>query len=88
MALDTGQAETIAVLVIVGIVVVGALISFIITRILWRVAVVVVMVVLASIVYRQRASIESAAKNCTATFFGAHLTPSNQALRKHCQRTR
>lgn len=84
-ALDTDQAATIAILVIVGILVIGALISFIITAIVWRVIVIVAVLALAGVVYGQRASIESSAKNCDATFFGAHLTPSSPTVKKHCQ---
>lgn len=85
VALDTDQAKTIGVVVIVGLIVLGALISFLIRAIVMRIVVIVVALVLAGVVYSQRAVIGSAAKKCEATFFGQDLTPSNPAIKKHCR---
>jgi uncharacterized membrane protein len=84
-ALETGQAETIGILVIVGLVVVGAIISAIITAIIGRIIVIVLVLVLAGYIWTQRSDISSAAKKCDATFLGIHLTPSDATLRQHCQ---
>ena len=84
-ALETGQAETIGIFVIVGLVLAGVVISAIITAIIGRIVVIVVVLLLAGYVWTQRSDISSAAKNCNASFLGIHLTPSNPTLKRHCQ---
>ena len=84
-ALDTDQAKTISVVVVVALLLVGIVVSSIITAIIGRVVVIVVIAVIAAFVWTQRSSISSAAKNCDASFFGIHLTPSNPTVRQHCQ---
>ena len=84
-ALDTDQAETIGIVVIIAVVLVGGVISAIITAIVARVVVIVIVLLLAAFVWTQRASISSAAKNCDASFFGIHLTPSNADVKRYCQ---
>ena len=84
-ALETGQAETIGIFVIIGLVIAGAVISAIITAIIGRIVVIVVVLLLAGFVWTQRSDISSAAKKCDATFLGVHLTPSNATLKQHCQ---
>lgn len=84
-ALDTGQAETIGIVAIIAVAVAGAVLSAIITAIIGRIVVVVVVVLLAAYVWTQRSEISSAAKRCDASFLGVHLTPSDPALKRHCQ---
>jgi Na+/proline symporter len=85
LALDTDQAKTIGILVIIGLVVVGAILSMIITAIIARLIMIVVVLVLVTFVWTQRSAIQSAAKRCDASFFGVHLTPSNPAIKQRCQ---
>lgn len=84
-ALDTDQAKTTGIVVIVALVVLAVLISLIVKAILKRIVVIVLALVLVGIVYSQRAAIQSAARRCDATFFGTHLTPANPTLKKRCQ---
>ena len=84
-ALDTDQAETIGIVVIIAVVLIGAVVSAVITAILGRIVVIAVVVLLAAVVWSQRAHISSAAKNCDASFFGIHLTPSNADVKRYCQ---
>ena len=86
LALDTDQAKTLAVVVIIALVVLAVVVNAIITAILGRVVVIVVALVLAAVVWSQRSDIQAAAKKCDASFFGVHLTPSNETLKRHCQR--
>lgn len=85
VALDTDRAKTIALVVIVGMIVLGAVLSAIISAIVGRIVVLLIALVLAAVVWSQRADIESAAKKCDATLFGVHLTPSNDTLKRKCQ---
>lgn len=85
-ALDTDQAKTVGVVVIVVLIGSAVLVSMIVKAILKRIVVIILALVLAGIVYSQRAGIQSAARRCDATFLGAHLTPANPTLKRHCQR--
>lgn len=84
-ALDTDKAKTIGVVVIVAVLLIGFVISAIITAIIGRIVVILVVLVLAGLVWTQRANISSSAKRCDPTFLGVHLTPSNPTIRQHCQ---
>jgi hypothetical protein len=84
-AFSTDQAKAVAIGAIIVIVVVGALLSFVVTKLVGRLIVGAVVVGLGIFVWTQRADIESAAKKCDATFFGIHLTPSNATIKQHCQ---
>ena len=84
-ALDTDQAKTIGIVTIVALLVIGFVISAIVTAIVGRIIVIVVVVVLAAVLWTQRSSISSDAKNCDASFLGIHLTPSNPTLKRHCE---
>ncbi len=84
LAIDTDQAKTIGIGLIIGVVVIGGLISALVAKMVGRIIVIVLALGLALVVYAQRSGIESAAKNCDATFFGVHLTPSNPQLKQQC----
>jgi len=84
-AFSTDQAKAVAIGAIIVVVVIGALLSFVVTKITGRLIVAAVVVGLGIFVWTQRADIEDAAKKCdTPTFFGIHLTPS-KAVTEHCQ---
>jgi len=85
LALDTEQAKTLAVVVVIGLIVLAVLLNAVITAIVGRIVVIVVALVLAGVVWSQRADIESAAKKCDATFLGVHLTPGNDTLKRRCR---
>lgn len=84
-ALGTEQAKTIGIVAIIVIVVVGALLSFLFTKIVTRLILAAIVVGLGLFVWSERGSIDTDAKKCDATFFGVHLTPSNSTLRQHCE---
>jgi hypothetical protein len=84
-AFSTDQAKAVAIGAIIVVVVIGALLSFVVTKITGRLIVAAVVVGLGIFVWTQRADIEDSIKNCkTPTFFGIHLTPS-KAVTEHCQ---
>jgi uncharacterized membrane protein len=85
VAFSTDQAKTAAIILILAVVVVGALISFVVTKLTGRLIVAAVVVAAGIFVWTQRADIESAAKKCDARFLGIHLTPSNKTLKAQCQ---
>ena len=84
-AFSTDQAKAVAIGAIVVVVVAGALLSFVVTKITGRLIVAAVVVGLGIFVWTQRADIEDSVKKCkTPTLFGIHLTPS-KAVTEHCQ---
>ena len=83
-AFSTDQAKAVAIGAIVVVVVAGALLSFVVTKITGRLIVAAIVVGLGIFVWTQRADIESSAKKCKATLFGIHLTPSNETIKQHC----
>jgi len=84
-ALSTDQAKNLAIVLVVGVIVLGALIGWIVGRLLARLVVIVVAAVLVVVLFTQRGAIQSAARRCEATFFGVHLTPSDPTLKQRCQ---
>jgi len=86
--LDTDQVKTIGIVAIVAIVVLGLLIARLVTKVVVRVAVLIVMVVLGLAVYQQRDKVTDAAndalKKCDVTFFGIHVHPDDANIKKAC----
>jgi uncharacterized metal-binding protein len=74
-AFDSSQITKIGVGVIIALVVVGFLLSLIITAIVGRVVVLVVVVALGALVWQQRTSIENHVKKCqlNMSFLGVHV---------------
>jgi hypothetical protein len=74
-ALQSNDIEKIAVGAIIGLVVIGALLSFVVTKIVGRVVILVIVVVLGGAVWNQRASIHDKVKNCdlNMSFFGLNV---------------
>jgi hypothetical protein len=85
LALDTDQAKTLGIWIIVGVLVVGVISALIIRAIVGKIIALLIVVGLAAYVYVERDNIQSAVKKCDATFFGVHLTPSNPDLKQKCQ---
>ena len=84
IALDTDQAKLLGIGIIVAVLVIGFIISAIMTAIVGRIIVILVVVALAVVVYSQRAQIRQSVSDCDVTFFGVHLTPSNDDIRAAC----
>jgi len=84
-ALDSSQITKIGVGVIIGLVLVGALLSLIITAIVGRVIILVVVVALGALVWQQRTVIEDHVKKCqlNMTFLGIHVNAPKD-VREHC----
>ena len=85
-ALDAGDVTKLGAGVIIALVLVGFVLSIVITAILGRIFVVVVVIVLGVFVWQQRTSIEHKIdqKKCNLTFFGVHLSPPD-SLKKYCK---
>lgn len=87
VALDSGNITKIGVIVIVALIVVGALLSIVITALVARVIIAVVVIGLAILVWQQRTHIKNQIDACKfgATFFGIHVD-APQSVAQHCQR--
>jgi hypothetical protein len=76
-ALGSQNITKIGIVVIIALVVIGLLLSFVITAILGRLVILIVVVVLGALVWQQRTHIENQINknkcNLNATFFGFHL---------------
>lgn len=85
LALDAGNITKIGLGVIVALVVIGSLLSLVITAIVGRIIIVIVVVLAAIVVWQQRSSIQDKISHhkCNLTFFGMHLDPPD-SLDKYC----
>ncbi len=87
-ALDTSQVKNFGIVSIVAVVLIGLLIARLVTKIVTRVIVLVLMVVAGFALFNQRDKVVSAAndaaKHCEATFFGVHVQPSDENIKKAC----
>jgi protein-S-isoprenylcysteine O-methyltransferase Ste14 len=76
-ALDAGDITKVGVIVIVALVVIGALLSLVITALIGRLIILVIVLVLGIFVWQQRThvkdQINSHKCDLNATFFGIHL---------------
>jgi Kef-type K+ transport system membrane component KefB len=84
-AFSTDQAKTVGIFALAVIILAGVLLSFVFTKLTSRLVLGAIIVGLGIFTWTQRDAIDSDAKNCDATFFGVHLTPSNADLKRHCQ---
>ena len=84
IALDTDQAKLLGIGSIVAVLLIGFIISAVLTAIVGRIIVILVMVALAAVVYTQRAQIRESVNDCDVSFFGVHLTPSDPDVRQAC----
>jgi hypothetical protein len=89
-ALNANDITTVGVVVIIGLVLIGALLSIVITALVGRVIILVVVVVAAVLVWQQRTHIkdEISTKKCNvdATFFGVHLDAPD-SVKQACAKT-
>lgn len=84
-ALDSNQIGKVGLGVIVAFVVIGALLSMVITAIVGRVLILVVVVAVGVFVWQQRAEIQDHVKNCNLkmTFAGIHID-APQSVQQQC----
>jgi Na+/proline symporter len=82
-ALSSSDVTKIGVSVIIALVVLGALLSFIITAIVGRIIVLIVVIVLGVVVWQQRNHVKDELKKCpsTVTFFGVNLDVPKDVVR-------
>jgi hypothetical protein len=83
VALDVGDLTKIGIGVTIALVVIGFLLSLIITAIIGRLLILAVVVVLAVVFWQQRSSIEDKVTNkcdLSATFFGVHVDAPQSAV--------
>lgn len=85
IALDTDQAKLLGVGIIVAVVIIGIILGAIITALIGRVIIAAVVIGLAVWAYAERAQIHDSIRDCDVTFFGVHLTPSDDDVRQACQ---
>jgi protein-S-isoprenylcysteine O-methyltransferase Ste14 len=88
-ALNAADITKVGVIIIVALVVIGALLSIVITKLVWRLVILAVVVALGVFVWQQRThvkdQINARACNLHATFFGFHLD-APQSVVEHCRR--
>ncbi|MEO6886235.1 MAG: hypothetical protein ABI232_08135 [Jatrophihabitantaceae bacterium] len=85
-ALDSDQIGKIGIGAIVAFVVIGALLSMVITAIVGRIVILVVVVALGVLVWQQRTNIQDHVKDCNLkmTFVGIHID-APQSVQQRCQ---
>lgn len=88
-ALDSSQVHNLGLGAIAVIVLVGLLLALVISKLVIRVIVLLIALVLAVLVYQQRDRVSQAVsdtgKRCEASFFGIHVQPHDETVRKACQ---
>ena len=84
-ALNAGNVTALGIGVIAALIVIGIVLTALVTAIIGRILVFVVMVVLAVVVWQQRSTIENriSQHKCNFSFFGVHLDPPD-SLKKYC----
>jgi len=82
-ALSSSDVTKVGIIVIVALVVIGALISIVITAIVGRIIVLVVVVGLAVLVWQQRTHVKNQIDKCnlSVSFFGIHLDAPDSAVK-------
>jgi protein-S-isoprenylcysteine O-methyltransferase Ste14 len=87
-ALESNQITKVGVVVIVALVLVGVVLSFVITAVVGRLIILVGVVVLSLVVWQQRTSLKNKIDDCklNATFFGVHVSAPSHVVQT-CERT-
>jgi protein-S-isoprenylcysteine O-methyltransferase Ste14 len=88
-ALNSNDITKVGVIVIIALVVIGLLLSIVITALVGRIVILVVVVVLGVLVWQQRTHIKDRFDDCKlqATFFGIHLD-APQSVIDECNKRR
>ena len=84
IALDTDQARLLSLGIIIALLLLGFTISVMVTKIGIRLAILLMVVGLAALVYAQRSQIKESVSDCRVSFFGVELTPSDPDVRQAC----
>lgn len=86
-ALNANDITKVGVGVIVALVVIGVLLSLLITALVGRIVILVLVVVGAVLVWQQRGHVKDQIKDCKAsgTFFGVHLKVPD-SVRQACEK--
>jgi protein-S-isoprenylcysteine O-methyltransferase Ste14 len=76
VALNSDNITKIGIVIIVALVVIGALLSLVLTALVARIVILVVVIGLAVLVWQQRTHIKDQVDKCKldATFFGVHIS--------------
>lgn len=86
-ALNAQDITKVGVIVIIALVVIGLLLSLVITALIGRIVILVVVVVLAAFVWQQRGHVKDQVNehkcDLNATFFGVHLDAPD-SVRQFC----
>jgi protein-S-isoprenylcysteine O-methyltransferase Ste14 len=85
-ALSSDDITRVGVIIIVALVLIGLLLSIVITAIVGRIIILVVVVGLGILVWQQRTHIKNQVDDChfNATFFGVHVS-APQSVQQHCR---
>ncbi len=85
VALQSNNITAVGVGVIIALIVIGAVLSFVITALVGRIVVLAVVVVLGVIVWVQRTDVQNRVNDChlSASFFGVHVNAPKD-VRQHC----
>lgn len=69
-ALNVGQVKTVAIVVLIGLVVLGLLVGILVQKVVLKFGILVVIVGLIAVVWWQRTAVVSCAKTRQCSFFG------------------
>jgi Na+/proline symporter len=87
-ALNAGDITKVGVIAIIALVVIGVLLSLVITAVIGRLVVAVIVIVLAIFVWQQRGHVKDSFDkhkcDLNATFFGIHLDAPN-SVKQACK---
>ena len=88
VALSSDNITQIGLIIIVALVVIGALLSFVITALVARIVILVLVVGLAVLVWQQRTHLKDKFDDCDlhATFFGVHFDAPQSVIDKCTER--
>jgi protein-S-isoprenylcysteine O-methyltransferase Ste14 len=88
-ALNSGNITKIGVIVIIALVLIGLLLSIVITALVGRIVILVVIVVLGALVWQQRTHLKDQFDKCDlrATFFGVHFD-APQSVIDECKKVK
>jgi protein-S-isoprenylcysteine O-methyltransferase Ste14 len=85
-ALNANDITKVGVVVIVALVLIGALLSIVITALVGRIIILVLVVVAAVLVWQQRTHVKNQIDDCklSGSFFGVHLDAPD-SVKRACQ---
>jgi protein-S-isoprenylcysteine O-methyltransferase Ste14 len=87
-ALSSSDVTKVGIIVIVALVLVGALLSILITAIVGRIIILVVVIALGVVVWQQRTHVKDQIDKChlSVSFFGVHLDAPDSVVKECKQR--